>query len=164
MAEKFALFFEGYGLPRELIVFFVSLMPILELRGGLIAAKLLNVPFKVAFPICFAGNVIPIPFILLFIRQIFQFLRDKKGFSKLIEKLEIRAMRKSEKVKRGSELGLLLFVGIPIPGTGAWMGALIAALLDMRIKRSFPIILIGILMAGAIMSILTYFFPELFGF
>lgn len=167
MAESFAQtivdFFRD-KIPPELIIFFISMLPVLELRGGLIAAKLLGVEFVPAFIICYIGNIIPVPFILLFIRKIFQFLRDKKGFSKIIEKLEIRSMRQSEKVKRWRDWGLLAFVAIPLPGTGGWTGALIAALMDIRIKKSFPIIAIGILIAGIIMSVITYLVPSFFGF
>ncbi|MBQ2774500.1 MAG: small multi-drug export protein [Clostridia bacterium] len=167
MAETFAQsiveFFQD-KIPAELIIFLISMLPILELRGGLIAAALLNVDFIPAFIICYIGNIIPVPFILLFIRRIFQFLRDKKGFSKIIENLEIRSMRKSEKVKRWRNWGLLAFVAIPLPGTGGWTGALIAALMDIRIKKSFPIIALGVLIAGIIMSIVTYLVPSFFGF
>ena len=167
MAESFAQtivdFFKD-KIPPELIIFFISMLPILELRGGLIAAKLLGVEFVRAFIICYIGNIIPVPFILLFIRKIFQFLRDKKGFSKIIENLEIRSMRKSEKVKRWRDWGLLAFVAIPLPGTGGWTGALIAALMDIRIKKSFPIIAIGVLIAGIIMSVIAYLVPSFFGF
>lgn len=167
MAESFAQtivdFFKD-KIPPELIIFFISMLPVLELRGGLIAAKLLGVEFVPAFIICYIGNIIPVPFILLFIRKIFQFLRDKRGFAKIIEKLEIRSMRKSEKVKRWRDWGLLAFVAIPLPGTGGWTGALIAALMDIRIKKSFPIIAIGVLIAGIIMSVITYLVPSFFGF
>ncbi len=167
MAETFAQsiveFFQD-KIPAELIIFLISLFPILELRGGLIAAALLDVDFIPAFIICYIGNIIPVPFILLFIRRIFQFLRNKKGFSKIIEKLEIRSMRKSEKVKRWRNWGLLAFVAIPLPGTGGWTGALIAALMDIRIKKSFPIIALGVLIAGIIMSVVTYLVPSFFGF
>jgi uncharacterized membrane protein len=151
-------------IPNELIVFIVSMIPVLELRGGMIAARLLGVNLLPAFAISFVGNMVPIPFILIFIRKIFQFLRDKKGFSKIIEKLEIRSMRQSEKVKRWREWGLLLFVAIPLPGTGGWTGALIAALIDMRIKKSLPIIAVGVFIAGFIMAVLTYGLPALLGF
>lgn len=167
MAESFAQtivdFFKD-KIPPELIIFFISMLPVLELRGGLIAAKLLGVEFVPAFIICYIGNIIPVPFILLFIRKIFQFLRDKKGFSKIIEKLEIRSMRQSEKIKRWRDWGLFAFVAIPLPGTGGWTGALIAALMDIRIKKSFPIIAIGVLVAGIIMSVITYLVPSFFGF
>ena len=118
MTEEFAQglvdFFQN-KIPNELIIFLVSLLPVLELRGGMIAAKLLHVDFWRAFAICYLGNILPIPFILLFIRKIFQFLRDKPVFSKIIKKLEIRSMRNSEKVKRWRDWGLLLFVAIPLP-------------------------------------------------
>lgn len=143
-------------IPDELIIFLISLLPVLELRGGLIAASLLKVDIVPAFIICFIGNILPIPFILLFIRKIFQFLKTKKGFSKMIEKLEIRSMRQSEKIKRWRDLGLMIFVAIPLPGTGGWTGALIAALLDMRIKRSFPLIAAGVVIAGIIMVLFSY--------
>ena len=142
--------------PSELIVFFISLFPILELRGGMIAAKLLDVEFVKAFFICYVGNILPLPFILLFIRKIFQFLKKFESVGKMIEKLEIRSMRKSENVKKYRLWGLLAFVAIPLPGTGGWTGSLIAALLDMRISHSFPVIAFGILIANIIMSIFSY--------
>jgi uncharacterized membrane protein len=162
LADFFVELFKN-KIPNELIIFVISMFPILELRGGLIAASLLKVDLLPAFFICYIGNILPIPFILVFIRKIFQFLRDKKGFSKLIEKLEVRSMRKSDKVTRWRDWGLLMFVAIPLPGTGGWTGALIAALMDMRIKKSFPIIAVGVLIAGIIMAILTYGIPALIG-
>ncbi len=147
--------FQG-TIPKELIIFIISMFPVLELRGGMIAAKLLDVELLKAFVICYLGNILPIPFILLFIRRIFQFLKRFKKIGGLIEKLEVRSMRKSEKVKRWRNWGLLAFVAIPLPGTGGWTGALIAALLDIRIKNSFPIIALGVLIANLIMSVFSY--------
>ncbi len=147
--------FQG-NLPKELIVFFISLLPVLELRGGMIAAKLLDVELLKAFIICYIGNILPLPFILIFIRKIFKFLKKFKVTRGLVEKLEIRSMRQSEKVKRWRSWGLLAFVAIPLPGTGGWTGALIAALLDMRIKISFPIIALGVLIANLIMTAFSY--------
>ena len=147
--------FQG-SIPEELIIFLVSMLPVLELRGGMIAAKLLGVELAKAFVICYIGNILPIPFILLFIRRIFKFLKRFKSTGKLVEKLEVRSMRKSEKVKKWRNWGLLAFVAIPLPGTGGWTGALIAALLDIRIKSSFPIIALGVLIANLIMSIFSY--------
>ena len=118
--------FQG-SIPKELIIFIISMFPVLELRGGMIAAKLLDVELLKAFVICYLGNILPIPFILLFIRRIFQFLKRFNKIGGLIEKLEVRSMRKSEKVKRWRNWGLLAFVAIPLPGTGGWTGALIAA-------------------------------------
>ena len=143
---------------KEAIIFIISMIPILELRGGLLAASpaLLNVPILRAIPICIVGNIIPIPFILLFIRQIFKWMKKTKTFRGLITKLENRAMGKSDQIKRYEFLGLLLFVGIPLPGTGAWTGALIASLLEVDIKKSSIAILCGLFMASAIMYIVSY--------
>ena len=140
----------------EAVVFIISMIPILELRGGLLAASLLKIPETVSIPLCIVGNIIPIPFILLFIRQIFKLLKKTKLFRGLIIKLENRAMRKSDRIRKYEFLGLVLFVGIPLPGTGAWTGALIASLLDVDIKKSSAAILIGILMASVIMYVVSY--------
>lgn len=139
-------------------VFAISMIPILELRGGLLAASLLKIPAATAVPICILGNIIPIPFILLFIRQIFKWLKKTRLFCGLITKLENRAMGKSDKIRRYEFWGLLLFVGIPLPGTGAWTGSLIASLLEIDIKKSSVAILGGIIMATVIMYIVSYTF------
>ena len=137
-------------------VFIISMIPILELRGGLLAASLLKISAAKALPICIVGNIIPIPFILLFIRQIFKWMKKTKLFRGLIIKMENRAMGKSDQINRYEFLGLLLFVGIPLPGTGAWTGALIASLLEVDIKKSSIAILCGLFMASAIMYIVSY--------
>ena len=142
--------------PDELIAFFISLLPVLEIRGGMIAARLLEIDFLKAFIICYLGNMLPIPFIILFIRKIFEFLRRFKFFEKIIQKLESKTEKNKDKVLKYKSWGLLLFVAIPLPGTGGWTGALMAALLDIRLKRSLPIIALGVLIAGFIMSALTY--------
>lgn len=143
-------------IPAELVAFVISLCPILECRGGMIAARIMEIPFIKAFIICCVGNLLPIPFIILFIRKIFEFLRRFKFFGKIIDKLEKKTERNKEKVLRYEAWGLLLFVAIPLPGTGGWTGALMAALLDIRLKKSLPIIALGVLIAGFIMSGLTY--------
>lgn len=156
-------FFKAY-IPNELIIFIVSMMPILELRGGLILASILGVPWHVAFPICILGNALPIPFVLLFIRKIFDFIK-KTNFlwlRKIVIKLDERAERKSAKVNTASALGLFLFVAIPLPGTGGWTGALVANALNVKFSRSIWIIALGIIGAGIIMSVLSYFIPGLF--
>lgn len=155
LVDRIVDVFQG-NVPKELIIFLISLLPVLELRGGMIAAKLLGVPLLKAFVICYIGNILPIPFILLFIRKIFQFLKRFSGTRKIVEKLEVRSMRQSEKVKRWRNWGLLLFVAVPLPGTGGWTGALIAALLDIRIKTSLPIIALGVLIANLIMTAFSY--------
>ncbi len=154
----------GGKLSPELIAFIVSMLPILELRGGLIAAKLMNIEFFKAFAICFTGNMLPIPFILLFIRKIFNLLKRLPKVEEIITKLEARSLRKADNVKKYRLLGLLVFVGIPLPGTGAWTGALIADLLDIRIKHSLPVIAAGVFIAGVIISVLSYGLLGLLGF
>ena len=130
-------------------------MPILELRGGIIAGFLLGLDLMPSFLIAFIGNIIPIPFILLFIKFIFKVLK-KTRMKGIIEKLENKAISKSDKIQKYAYWGLLLFVGIPLPGTGAWTGSLIAALLNMDIKKSFFIIVLGVIMAGIIISVFSY--------
>ena len=137
-------------------VFLISMIPLLELRGGLLAASLLKISAVKAIPLCIVVNIIPIPFILLFIKQIFKVLKKTKIFRGLIIKLEDRAMRKSDQVKKYEFWGLMLFVGIPLPGTGAWTGSLIASLLEIDIKKSSLAILCGIIMATVIMYIVSY--------
>lgn len=138
------------------VIFLISMIPILELRGGLLAASLLKIEAARAIPICILGNIIPIPFILLFIRQIFKIMKKTKLFRGLIEKLEERAMKKSDTIRKYEFLGLLLFVGIPLPGTGAWTGSLIASLLEVDIKKSSIAILCGLVMATIIMYVVSY--------
>ena len=146
----------GQYISRELVIFIISMIPILELRGGLIAASLLQVPTTTAIPICIIGNIIPIPFILLFIKQVFKWLKKVKLFRGIIERLEKRAMGKSDAIKKGEFWGLALFVGIPLPGTGAWTGSLIAALLEIDIKKAVIAELVGVAIATIIMSIVSY--------
>lgn len=148
--------FFSNSVPPQLVAFLISLFPVLELRGGMIAARLLQIDFLQAFAICYIGNMLPIPFILLFIRKIFSWMRKYDFFAKIVEKLEARSEKKKDKVLKYKEWGLLLFVAIPLPGTGGWTGALMAALLDLRMKKTLPIIAIGVFIAGLIMSLITY--------
>lgn len=151
-------------LSGEVITFIVSMLPVLELRGGMIVAKLMGVDLLKAFVICLVGNMLPIPFILLFIRKLFNILKKNKKVGDMIERLEARSIRKAENVKKYRLWGLFLFVAIPLPGTGAWTGALVADLFDIRIKHSLPTIGIGVFTAGIIMSALSYGLFGLFGF
>ena len=143
-----------YG--KELIVFIISLMPILELRGGLIAAALLGLDIVPAFIICLIGNILPLPFILLFITKIFEWMRKWPKLKKLVDKIEKKAMSKKDKIEKAEFLGLLLFVGIPLPGTGGWTGTLIAALLNMDKKKAIIVILLGVLLASVIVGSLSF--------
>ncbi len=146
----------GQYISAQAVVFIISMIPILELRGGLLVAAMLKVPMLQAIPLCIIGNIIPIPFILLFIKQIFKWMKNFKVFRGLVEKLEKRAMSKSDSIKRFEFWGLALFVGIPLPGTGAWTGSLIAALLEIDLKKAVLSILIGVAMATIIMSFVSY--------
>ncbi|MCM1321871.1 MAG: small multi-drug export protein [Bacteroides sp.] len=146
----------GKYISGELVIFIISLFPLLELRGGLIAASLLQIPITTAIPICILGNIVPIPFILFFIRKIFAWMKRFKFFYPLIDKLEKRAMNRSNAVSNGEFIGLMLFVGIPLPGTGAWTGSLIASLLEIDVKKAVAAELAGIIIATVIMSILSY--------
>ena len=143
-------------MPREVFIFLVSMVPLVELRGGLVIAKLLDVGLLPANLICIIGNIVPIPFILLFIRRIFEFMKKHNILKKLVLKLEERAAKKSKGAERGEFIFLLTFVGIPIPGTGAWTGSLIASLFKYDIKKASLAIFLGIIMAAIIMDILSY--------
>ena len=146
----------GGKISKEMIVFVISMVPILELRGGLLAASLLNIPIVRAIWYCVIGNIIPVPFILLLITPIFNRLKKTRLFRPMVEKLESRALGKSEQIERYEFWGLALFVGVPLPGTGAWTGALIASLLGIRFRKAFPAIILGIFIATIIMSIVSY--------
>lgn len=146
----------GQYMSPEVCVFIISMLPIVELRGGLLAASLLMVPITRAVPICILGNIIPIPFLLLFIRQIFQWMKKISFLRGFVEKLEARALKKSADVTKYEFFGLTLFVGIPLPGTGAWTGSLIASLLEMDVKKALLAELLGIVIATVIVSVLSY--------
>ena len=146
----------GQYIPAEAVTFIVSLMPFLECTGGIIVGRLLGLPLMSTIIFSVIGNIVPIPFILLFIKKIFKWLRPTKFFGSIVTKLENRAMNKSNALDKGEFLGLMLFVGIPLPGTGAWTGALIASLLGIDIKKASVSILIGIAMATTIVSLIMY--------
>ena len=140
-----------------LLTLLVSMIPIIELRGGVPFGVALGLPVQQAFAAALVGNLIPVPFIILFVRRVFYWIRT--GIPKLgsmVDRLEQKAWSKSDKVQKYELWGLLLFVAIPLPGTGAWTGALIAALMDMQLKRAVPVITLGVLIAGMIVTSLTY--------
>ena len=145
-----------YG--REILVFIISVLPILELRGGLLAASLLEVDPLVAYIISIIGNILPVPFILFFIKRIIDWLRKSKVnfFKKIAKFLDEKVEKNKEKIEKYGYLGLILFVGVPLPGTGAWTGCLLAAVLDMDRKKSFACVVCGVLMASIIMMVLSY--------
>ena len=141
---------------KELLVFIISLMPILELRGGLIAAALLGVNPVVSYVIAIIGNVIPVPFILWFINRILEWMRGRKKLSKVAKWLDKKVKKKKGTIEKYGFWGLVLFVGIPLPGTGAWTGCLIASVLEMDRKKAFFAAMIGIFMASIIMMLLSF--------
>lgn len=145
-----------YG--KELIVFFISILPILELRGGLIAASLLNVSPLTGYIISIIGNTLPVPFILLFINKILECMGKSKikWMNKLSKWLDKKARKHKDSIEKYGYLGLTLFVGIPLPGTGAWTGCLAASVLNMDKKKSFISIMLGIIMASIIMMLISY--------
>lgn len=142
-------------IPAELTAFLLSLMPVIELRGGILAAKLLNLDMIKAFFICLVGTVLPTPFILLFINRIFDWMRNTR-FVKLVDRLEAKGRSKFDKINRYKTLGLLIFVAIPLPGTGAWTGSLAAALMKMDFKSAMISVAGGTLVADIIMCIVSY--------
>ena len=141
---------------KELVIFIISLLPILELRGGLLAATLLDIEFIRAAIICILGNVLPIPIVLLFLKYVLEVLSKWDVTKKLVNWLEKKVDDKREQIDKYGYLGLIIFVGIPLPGTGAWTGALLAVMLGLDRKKSFVCIIIGVLMAAVIMSVLSY--------
>ena len=147
---------------EELAAFIISMLPVSELRGGLIFSALVDIPFWKAFLLCYIGNILPMPFILLFIRKIFSWLERFRLTAKIVHKLEEKARKAGAKLGRYDTLGLFFFVAIPLPATGGWTGALVSVIFDFQIKRALPAIALGILTAGGIMSVLTYLIPGLF--
>ncbi len=141
---------------KDILVFIISMMPILELRGGLIAASILKIPFVKALIICLIGNILPTPFILLFLNYIFDLLSKWKVTKKLVDWLKKKTLKKRDVLDKYGYLGILLFVGIPLPGTGMWTGSMLVVLLGMNRKKAIPYIILGILMASVIMSIISY--------
>lgn len=147
------------GFPPLAVVFIISMIPILELRGGLIAASLLGLNMWTAVLVCIIGNLIPIPFILLFIERILGWMKNcrVKFLNKFAAWLEAKAHgEKAQSIRKFEFWGLALFVGIPLPGTGAWTGSLVAALMHMDRKKAVCAILVGVAMASVIMCIVSY--------
>ena len=142
---------------RFLTTFFISMLPIVELRAGLPYGIALGLDYPLALTAALVGNMIPVPFIVVYIRRVFVWLRAHfKKMDSFITKLEKKAHLKGETVRKYGPLGLMIFVAIPLPGTGAWTGALIAALLDMRLKSAVPSIFMGVCIAATIMTLLTF--------
>ena len=142
---------------RLLQTFLISMVPVLELRAGIPYGVSLGLDFHAAALAAILGNLLPVPIIILFVRQVFAWLRKRsKGLDIWISGMETKAELKGEKVRRYGSLGLILLVAIPLPGTGAWTGALVAAVLGLRMRDALPAIVIGVVIAAAIVLGLTY--------
>ena len=141
----------------------VSMIPVVELRGGIPFGVASGLPVWAAFIAAVIGNLIPVPFIIVYIRRIFQWMRQKMPrLNRLVDRLERKAHLKGQKVTKFKYLGLMLFVAVPLPGTGAWTGSLAAAFLDMPLRKAIPSIFTGVLVAGIAISILTFGVASLF--
>lgn len=135
----------------------VSMIPVVELRGGIPFGVAAGLPVWAAFIAAVIGNLIPVPFIIVYIRRIFQWMRrHMPRLNRLVDKLERKAHLKGQRVTKYKYLGLMLFVAIPLPGTGAWTGSLAAAFLDMPLRKAIPSVIVGVLIAGMAISILSY--------
>ena len=165
MAEKLAKSLIGMmsgllslSFGKQLIVFIISMLPILELRGGLIAASLLKLSPVESYVIAIVGNAIPIPFLLLLINKILSAMEKSKFklFNKMHSFLHKKIMKNKGSIERYGFLGVIIFVGVPLPGTGAWTGALIAAMLNMDRKKALLAITIGVFMASIIMMLISF--------
>ncbi len=148
---------EAHSVSPQIITFLISMIPLLELRGSIIVAgSILRLPFFETFIAAVLGNMLPIPFILLFIEKIFSWMKKVNGLKKFPDWIEKKAMKKSEQIEKYGYLGLFLFVAIPLPGTGAWTGSLLAVLFGMKPKKSLLFIFFGVLTAGIIMSLVSF--------
>lgn len=130
--------------------------PVVELRGAIPAGVAAGLPLVTAAIVSIIGNLVPVPFVLIFIRKIFRWMEQKSEFlGKIAKKLKDKADRKKDSVLKYEFWGLVALVAIPFPGTGAWTGAMVAAMLDMQLKRAIPAIVLGVLIAGLIVSLAT---------
>lgn len=147
----------GTTIGNIVMTFLIAMVPVLELRAAIPAGVIAGLPISTAVIISVIGNLVPIPFIILFIRRVFKWMQSKSDrLARIVKHFEDKADSKKAQVLRYEFWGLMIFVAIPLPGTGAWTGALIAAMLDMQLKRAFPAITAGVLIAATIVTVLTY--------
>ena len=148
--EQFQNLSEGM---KYIMTFLISMIPIVELRGAIPVGTALGLDTLWILVISIIGNLIPVPFIILFARPIIRWLKKTKMFAPLANWLEAKVEKNRDKITKYEKLGLFIFVAIPLPGTGAWTGALVASFLEMRIKDSLPAITVGVVSAGIIMTL-----------
>ena len=144
------------ALGKEILVFIISLLPILELRGGLLAAALIGLDPVPSYIISIIGNILPVPFILLLINKILDWMRKSKKFKKVAKWLDEKVEKHKGQIEKYGYLGIVLFVGIPLPGTGAWTGSLIASVLEMDKKKTYFAVLAGVFIASIIMMVISF--------
>ena len=142
-------------IPNEILIMAISMIPVIELRGAIPVAFAMGMEWWKALILCVIGNLVPVPFVVVYMRPLFNFFRKSRFFVGIIEWLEKRTMKKADTVLKYSAIALFAFVAIPLPGTGAWTGAMIAAILGMRLKHAMPAITLGVLTAGVLMSMLS---------
>ena len=144
-------------LKARIITFLMAMVPVIELRGAIPYGVIAGLSVPEAFILAVLGNLAPIPFLVVFTRMVFEWLRTKsEGLDRMVRKLEAKADKNKEIVQKYEFFGLMLLVAIPLPGTGAWTGALVAAMMNMRLKRAMPAITVGVIVAGIIVTTLTY--------
>lgn len=141
---------------KEVLVFFISLLPVIEAKGGLLAASLMNIPLMYGIIIAFLGNVFPVSFLLIFLKKIMIWMSKYKIFEKILKKLNTKVEKNKESIEKYGYYGLFLFIAIPLPGTGAYTGTLIASCLNMNMKKSAIIIFIGTLCSVLVLACLYY--------
>ena len=140
-----------------LLTFLVAMVPVVELRGAIPFGVVRGLNLWTAIIASMLGNLIPVPFIILFIRKIFAWMRaHMPKLDGLVIRMEKKAEKNRAAVEKYAFWGLVILGAIPLPGTGAWTGALVAAMMDIRLKRAFPAIAIGVAIAGVIVSVITY--------
>lgn len=144
-------------LKARIITFLMAMVPVVELRGAIPYGVIAGLSVPEAFVLAVLGNLAPIPFLVVFTRKVFEWLRTKsEGLDRMVRKLEAKADKNKEIVEKYEFFGLMLLVAIPLPGTGAWTGALVVAMMNMRLKRAMPAITVGVIVAGIIVTTLTY--------
>jgi len=142
---------------KMLLTLLVAMVPVIELRGAIPIGVAYGLNFWVSIGLSIIGNLLPVPFLILFTRHVFEWLRSLSSrLDTFVSKLEQRAEKKSEVVQRYAFWGLVILVAIPLPGTGAWTGSLVAAMLNMKLRRAFPAVALGVLIAGIIVAFVTY--------
>lgn len=155
MSEAITQFFSE-RFPPEIAVFLTSMIPVVECRGAIPFGAILDLPALKVFLLAVIGNLLPVPFILWLMRPLMNWFKKTKLFRPFAEWLDRKAAKNKEKVLKYEFWGLCLFVAIPLPGTGAWTGSLVASVFDLRIKKALPSIIIGVLISSSIMTLISY--------